>query len=427
MHRRLACRQAPLLPLPPSAAVLTFLQNLFHRPPTADKFADMVLDALRRAWPEHTFTLDRERFQIRQSDGLLINLHNIFTDYRRADPAMRQQQLDRFVRGMVSAGSSEDVYEEIKDRLLPVLRNLSGVDLMRIDAGDEKALSDIMCFRPLSDDLGIALAIDSELNIKQIGDDALKRWNKTFDEVLLVAVDNLRHQAAPAFHEISRGLFASHYGDYYDAARILVHELIWQLPVGAQPVAMVPNRSCLLVCGADNEAALIEMVGQARLILFEESRPLSADMFLLTDNTWAPWTPPGEPGRALGRLQRELLASGYAEQKQAMDIAQEQAGTDVFVATHTLVERSADGQLISYAVLPRDVHTWLPTADLVLLSEGEGADPLIVTMADFLEIAGSGAQRLPYVLPRYEVVEFPDAGCMERLRARATSMDAVDV
>ncbi|RZJ56566.1 MAG: hypothetical protein EON49_17745 [Acidovorax sp.] len=98
--------------------------------------------------------------------------------------------------------------------------------------------------------------------------------------------------------------------------------------------------------------------------------------------------------------------------------APEQAGTNGFVATHTLVERSADGQLISYAVLPRDVHTWLPTADLVLPSEDEGTDPLIVTMADFLEIAGSGAKRLPYVLSRYEVVAFPDAGSMARLRAK---------
>jgi len=405
--------------------VLNFFKNLFNRPLSADKFADIALDALRRTWPEHTFALEREKFQIRQSDGLLINLHNIFTDYRRADPAMRKQQLDRFVRGIVSTGSSEDVYEEVKNRLLPVLRNLSGVDLMRIEAADEKTLSDIMCFRPLSDDLGIALAIDSELNIKQIGDDVLKRWNKTFDEVLQVAVDNLRHQAAPAFHEVSRRLFASHYGDYYDAARILVHELIWQLPVGAQPVAMVPNRSCLLVCGADNEAALSEMVGQARRILFEESRPLSADMFILTDKTWTPWTPPGEAGRALRRLQRELLASGYAEQKQAIDIAHEKSGTDVFVATQTLLERSADGQFISYAVLSRDVHTWLPTADVLLLHDEEGADPLIVTMADFLEIAGPFARRLTHVLPRYEVVEFPDAACMARLRATATSLDAV--
>jgi hypothetical protein len=111
----------------------------------------------------------------------------------------------------------------------------------------------------------------------------------------------------------------------------------------------------------------------------------------------------------------------------AMDIARETAGTDGFAATQTLLERSSDGQLISYAVLSRDVHTWQPTADVVLVHDEEGAAPLIVAMADFLEIAGSLAQQMSHVLPRYEVVEFPDAECMARLRARATSMDAVNV
>lgn len=426
-RRRLAFLHPSTFHPSPSTTVLTFLRRLFHRPITRDQFADTVLGMLERAWPAHRFTLHRDKFQIRQSDGMLINLHNIYLDYTRAPPAQRQEQLSRFVRGVVATRTEEVDYASVRKRLLPVLRNLAGVDLMRIDAGDDKALSEVMEFRPLSQEIGIALAIDSELNIQQIGSDVLARWGKTFEEVLQVAIDNLRHLAAPSFHELSHGLFVSHYGDYYDAPRMLVQELIWQLPVGAQPVAMVPNRSCLLVCSAENADALSDMVERARPLLLEESRPLSAEMFALTGKTWAPWTPPGEPGRKLGRLQREFLASGYAEQKQALDTLHEQSLEGAFVATQTLIARQSDGQYLSYAVLGKGVHTWLPHADVVCLVEEEKGDALVVAMADFLDIAGPLARRLPYVLPRYEVTEFPGPECMARLRLRATHMEAVSV
>lgn len=185
---------------------------------------------------------------------------------------------------------------------------------------------------------------------------------------------------------------------------------------------MVPNRTCLLVCSAENTEALTILIDQARAILLENSRPLSAEMLELVDGSWRPWCPPGEVGQKLRRLQRELLVGDYAQQKQALDSTLEKAGRDVFVATHSLVERKEDNQLISYAVLAKGVYTWLPKTDLVCLLEGETADALFVSMGDFLACAGSAAKRLPYVLPRYEVQEFPDPHCMAQLRERATSI-----
>lgn len=407
--------------------MFAIINKLLDRPLNEEKFADLVLDMLRRTWPAHTFTLEKEKFQITQSGGMMINLHNIYLDYRSAEPALRKEQLDRFVGGIVVVDDQEFSYEDVQERLLPVLRSLSGADLMRIDAGDEKALSEVLEFLPLSEEIGIALAIDSELSIRQLGGGDLARWGKTFDEVLQVGIGNLRHLAAASFRELDRGLFASEYGDYYDAPRMLVQELIWQLPVGANPVVMVPNRNCLFVCRAEDTGALDHMIEHARSILFEESRPLSAEMFKLTETTWTPWIPLGESGLKLRRLQREFTASGYAEQKEALDTLHDQVDKDIFVATQTLVERPVDGQLVSYCVLTKGVHTWLPKADLVCLIEEPDAASVIVTMTDFLSIAGSFAKRLPYVLPRYEIVEFPGEECMAILRERATGVNAISV
>lgn len=78
-------------------------------------------------------------------------------------------------------------------------------------------------------------------------------------------------------------------------------------------------------------------------------------------------------------------------------------------------------------MLTKGVHTWLPKADLVCLIEEPDAATVIVAMTDFLSIAGSFAKRLPYVLPRYEIVEFPGEECMAILRERATGVNAISV
>lgn len=406
--------------------MLGLFKKLFDRTPTQQQFAPMAVAALRKAWPAETFALDLPKFQIQHAGGSMIYLHNVYLDYCRAEPSQRATQLDRFARGVVAPGPEGVDYDTAKGQLLPVLRNLSGIDLIRIEQGDDKPLSAVMDFKHLSDELGIAVAIDSELAITQIGGDVLKQWGMSFDELLHVAIDNLRHKAAPAFTEVGPGLFVSQYGDYYDAPRILVPEILWQLPLGSHPVVMVPNRTCLFVCGSENLAALDDMVARARPMLLDESRPLSSEMFSLQDAQLTAWCPPGGPGLNLRRLQREILASGYAEQQSALVALHETTLKDVFVGAHKLVQRGEDGQLLSYAVLTDGVHTLLPHADVLCLLIGQDMEQLTVLMSDFLEIAGAFVQRRDYVLPRYEVAQFPDRACIDRLRPLATTIAAAE-
>jgi hypothetical protein len=67
----------------------------------------------------------------------------------------------------------------------------------------------------------------------------------------------------------------------------------------------------------------------------------------------------------------------------------------------------------------------LPRADVICLLAHEGAETLVVSMADFLECADRYVVPLAHVLPRYEVVRFPGPETLERLRGRATSIAAV--
>ncbi|MDP9605555.1 UNVERIFIED_ORG: hypothetical protein J2W38_005369 [Variovorax paradoxus] len=409
--------------------MLSFIRGLFDRKPGIEQVSKLLLRELQKLLPGEQLVLDLEQFLIRRADGGVIYLNNIYTDYCQAQPAKRREEITRFALAVVSTGGDRPAtLDEVKPRLLPILRRLGGVDLARIERGDlSRRLEDTMVWAPFSPTLGAAVAIDSDHAIAQVGPDDLKRWGIGFERAFKIAVDNLRHKTAPAFIEIGPGLYASNYGDYYDAGRIFLHELAWQLPLNGDPVAMVPNRTSLLICGAGDAAALENMVATARRVLHEQSRPLGAEMFRLRDKTWSLWTPPGQAGALLAVLLREEKAVDYNDQRQALERAHEDAGIDVYVAKHTLLQRDADGSLVSFAVLSKGVDTWLPEVDLVFLLEAEGEMPTIIAWEHFAEHAAHLIEQLPLAVPRWRVLGYPEGACLHRLRDLATTVETVQL
>src|SRR5690349_251696 len=207
--------------------MLPFIRRLFERRPDSARVASIVLRALQKHSPGEAFSLDAEQYLIRRADGGVIYLHNLYRDYCQAEPSERKVQIERFVLGMLSAHRPEG-FDAARARLLPVLRHLGNVDLARISSGDLSVpLEEAMLWRPFSPALGAAVAVDSDHAIAQVSPEDLETWGVSFDEAFAIAADNLRHKAAPAFSEIGPGLYASNYGDYYDAGRIFLHELAW--------------------------------------------------------------------------------------------------------------------------------------------------------------------------------------------------------
>jgi len=409
--------------------MLSFICGFFDRKPGKEQVAKLLLQELQKLLPGEQLVLDLDKFLIRRADGGVIYLNNLYTDYCQAQPAQRREQITHFALAVASTGGDKPAtLDEVQPRLLPILRRLGGVDLARIERGDlSKKLEDTMVWAPFSPTLGAAVAIDSDHAIAQMSPDDLERWGIDFEQAFEIAVDNLRHKAAPTFFELGPGLHASNYRDFYDASRIFLHELAWQLPLNGDPVAMVPNRTSLLVCGASDAGALEQMIDTARRVLREQSRPLSAEMFRLHEKTWSPWTPAGQAGPLLATLQCEEKAVDYNDQQEALKKAHEDTGIDVFVAKHNLLQREADGLLVSFAVLPKGVDTWLPEADLVFLLEAEGAAPTIVQWADFMQHATHLLERLPLVVPRWKVLGYPEGTCLQQLSDLATTVEAVQL
>ena len=68
-------------------------------PPSRDKFAQLVMDELRRSGWRHAMKYDAEQFVIERGSDGFINLANLYHEYCQALPTSAAKVLDRFIRG----------------------------------------------------------------------------------------------------------------------------------------------------------------------------------------------------------------------------------------------------------------------------------------------------------------------------------------
>lgn len=398
--------------------------RLFGRAlPQRDEFAQMLIRHLRKCFPDGVFDYDAQAFHVRRSGGadgaLTINLASIHTDYCHADRAGRAAIIEAFLAS-AQAGPTPDSLDEARPNLLPVIRSVHGLDLLRgedgtIVHGDPHAQFGLL---PLAAGLGIGIVFDTPHSMVYVGGEQLEKWQIPVQAALDIALDNLRHKAAPQFVSLAPGMFVSRYDDLYDASRLLLPELAWQLPLRGTPVAMIPNRGCFILAGDQDDGAINVMLGLAGKVLEEQSRPLSAAMFRLASSGWEEWTPPGAAGIELHNLQRHMLDADYTAQQAALNAMLEQSGQDIFVATLKLVRKQGSPRIESYAVISRGVATWVPQCDLLVFNDPARNLILFVPWQIALAAVPDLLEPLPYMLPRFNVRVFPDPGQLEDMKIR---------
>ena len=110
--------------------------------------------------------------------------------------------------------------------------------------------------------------------MRSISGDDLKGWDVSWYEAMEAAKSALSEMEF-AVARIGDHLYASASGDNYDASRLILTDLIQQMDVYGDHVAMVPNRDTLLVTGSNDETGLQIMADLAEKAL-EDPRPLGA-------------------------------------------------------------------------------------------------------------------------------------------------------
>ena len=275
-------------------------------------------------------------------------------------------------------------------------------------------------YLPLGDHLTVSVQFDLDNAMRYIGDDELKDWGVTLKEALQAARDNLWTISNESFVEVAPGVYRSPWQDNRDAARLFLHDLIWQLPVQGQHVTMVPNRDVLLVTGSENLQGL-DFLAKTTEELLQDGRFISGIPAILDGRVWKTWRSTGsEPAHlALARLHALTIAAEYEDQASLLREQFEQQGDDVFVASVMVTSNPKSGETRNVAVWDRGTKTSLPRVDeLVFVGDmGNDAEEAIVAWGVAVEIVGDLMELQGIYPERFLVSAFPNDAQWQQLKA----------
>ena len=403
------------------------LLSRFFGPPSQDEFARTIMRAFRDAGDQRNFRYEAEQFRLvvpgeADSNGNespsneVLNLHNFYAEHCHLSRAQRKEHLKQVVRG-VSQGKIEMPDEfahaapDLRPRIWP--RSMfAKLELQQQIEGGNKV--DVPRYL-IGNHLTLGLVYDLPHSMRSISGDDLKEWDVTWYEAMEVARESLA-EVEFAIAKIGDHLYASASGDNYDASRLVLIDLIRQMEVRGDHVAMIPNRDTLLVTGSDDHEGLAMMVDLAEKAL-EDPRPLGATPLRLQDDEWVDWMPAeGHPLRGrFKELERRYFYLEYADQKESLEQLYVRKKIDVFVATCTAVRNQETEEIFTYCVWPEGVEAMLPVCDKVIL----GANGQPSRMADWDEVQAVAGELMraddTLYPPRFRVSQFPTPAQLEAI------------
>jgi hypothetical protein len=263
--------------------------------------------------------------------------------------------------------------------------------------------------------LAVGLVYDLPDSMRSISHANLEAWGVTFYEAMEIARENLMKLPSKFMGPPEgEGVYLSVTRDSYDAARLLLPDLIRHFQVKGDPIAMIPSRENLIVAGsedADGLAAMLTMAGES----LKEPHPISGIALRLDGDEWTPWLPDvSHPSyQGFRELQLQTLGQDYATQKDLLDKVNEKNGDDVFVPTFSVI-KAPDGRLLSYATWTTTTNTLLPKTDTLVLGR-PGGQPRMVEWERVVDLVGDLLEPLDIYPPRYRVREFPSEDKLEAM------------
>jgi len=403
------------------------LKNCFG-PPAPDEFATLIIEAMRRRGDLCEIVYEQEWFRLKLANGSssYFNLHNAYEEYCLAPWHRRPGILRRWagISVQIDKNPIPATYREAQSNLLPRVRERAYHSLTALQAEVAGLAPFSFCFRSISDHLGVELVYDLPDSIAIISQDTLDNWGVGFQLALDVACRNLAEHSNGRFERPAAGVYLSPWKDNHDASRLILIDLLRELPVKGDHLAMVPNRDTLIVTGSEDVKGLAKMAELTEQATGEPRFMTGLPVKLQWDR-WVPYRlEPGHPlHQRFERLRLQTAFRDYAEQKNLLERLHEKTGQDVYVADFNAVESRETGKLRSYCVWSKDVVILLPRADQICFYADDR--PEAARIAAFApwsrvrEIVGDlMVQKLSYP-ERYLVEAFPTEEQLARI-GRAT-------
>jgi hypothetical protein len=391
-------------------------------PPTKDEFARAVLRTMKDCGDTRQGKYVPDRFQIEYFDegkpAGVVSLHNIYLEYCNAPRKYRAAWLRKTCIGLAKRIEMPDEFEDVRPDLLPSIKTRSFPELAGATL-DDSAMRPIP-YQELTDHLIVTLVYDLPNSMQFVTEDMLKTWNVSWYEALEAARENLDEKPGTLI-SIGDKVYICSSGDAYDAARLLKVDKLRELSVVGDLVVMPVTRDCLVITGTGDEEGLAIM---AEIAEKEEGspRPICSVPARLDGDDWRTWLPPpGHPVHDRFKLLRlKYLMGEYSEQKERLEKRHEADGTDVFVATFTVLEK-ADGSVFSYGTWSKGVATWLPETDLIAFYDHDQKASGIIPWEQAVATFGDLMSPLDVFPSRWSVEEFPTP---EQLAAADCTMES---
>ena len=211
---------------------------------------------------------------------------------------------------------------------------------------------------------------------------------------------------------ITPGLWASGWADSHDASRLILRDLIQEIEVKGDHVAMVPNRDVLLITGSEDHQGLAAMITIAEKSL-DQPRGVCGAAFRLGWNDWSPYLPdPDNPLRArFETLHIKSICEDYGQQKALLDALHEKTGVDVFVAPCDVAQQKETKRTHTCCMWLKGIESMLPKVDQVFFfvpTSDESGE--MVASADWEvveKIVGNLLEPVDLYPERYRVKGFP--------------------
>ena len=379
---------------------------------THDKFAAIMIDALRQAGLDEPVEYDADNFALKVGSDRKIFLGNAYEEYQTAPGKVRHQVVEHYAFGVFV--SPEDLtpesFKEAAPGLRPVVRGRMYPEYMRMQAEiDEDPYIDVPT-RVMGHHFVEMLAYDMPNRILYLPRNQFDEWGVSLEEAFDTAHANIR-AIGGAFEGTTGHIYVGAWEDTYAASRALVPEMIRRLQVQGRPVVALPNREFLIVAGTDDDAALLQM---GKMISEAESQPRfeSGIVLALEDDEWRPFLPP-EESEAYELLYRHQIASiwrDYDEQKRLLDDLYQKRGVDIHVATFAAHEDRVTHELSTVAIWVEDLVAMLPHADNVAFVAGDPDNPNVLGAAPWeraVEVAGELMVETDLWPRRWRVEDFP--------------------
>ncbi len=209
------------------------------------------------------------------------DLGRLYRAYQR-NPGQLEAVGRTFVRalGGAATASGSDSFDDLADRVMPVIRSLELLVLVR-----ERTLP-MLVYRDFLAGLMIAYVIDEPQSLAYINEDQLERWGLASHELHERALANLRRRTdddAP-YTTVGAGdqrLFIYSANDGYDAARLLLTETMaeWSRQVRGRLVIGIPNRDFLIAVGDGNPDILRAVAAQIQVDSQQRESGLTDQLF----------------------------------------------------------------------------------------------------------------------------------------------------